>query len=381
MKTLSKLLLTCAVVSAAIAVVAFKYWDYVSNPWTRDGQVRAQVVQITPRVSGPIVKLSIKDNQFVKTGDLLFEIDPRTFKASLDQARANLDTTRDTINSLEKQVDASKATVDEYESKIQQRKIAVRGYTAGLADAKATLQRVNIAVKSGAVSIQDRDNAKARFDEAQARFDGAEADVIEAVAAKIQAEADLAKALAELGAAGEENAQLRAAKAAVRLAELNLEFSQVTAPVDGYVTNLNLRLGSQGVANQPALALVDVNSYWVDGFFRETLIGDIREGDRAVVTLMTYPDKPLEARVDSLGWGIAQDDGSTGFDLLPTISPTFEWIRLAQRVPVRVHLDEVPDDVKLRVGTTASVLVITGTAGKESKGGGVSIPAAPRPLQ
>jgi len=144
------------------------------------------------------------------------------------------------------------------------------------------------------------------------------------------------------------------------------------------VTNLNLRLGSQAVANQPVLALVDVNSYWIDGFFRENYIEDIRQGDRAIVTLMSYPDKPLEGRVDSLGWGIAQDDGSTGFDLLPNISPTFEWIRLAQRVPVRIHLDKVPEEVKLRVGTTASVLVMTGTSDSKSDKPAV---AAPRALQ
>jgi multidrug resistance efflux pump len=132
--------------------------------------------------------------------------------------------------------------------------------------------------------------------------------------------------------------------------------------VDGFVTNLNLRLGSQAVANQPALALIDVNSYWVDGFFRETAIAEIRSGDKAVVTLMTYPDQPLKGQVDSLGWGISQQDGSTGFELLPQVSPTFEWIRLAQRVPVRILLDEVPDNIALRVGTTASVLVRTGTA-------------------
>jgi multidrug resistance efflux pump len=86
-------------------------------------------------------------------------------------------------------------------------------------------------------------------------------------------------------------------------------------------------------------------------------VGDIEAGDRAVVTLMSYPDTPLEGQVDSLGWGIAQQDGSTGFELLPTVSPTFEWIRLAQRVPVRVQLKDVPEHIKLRVGTTASVLV------------------------
>ena len=180
------------------------------------------------------------------------------------------------------------------------------------------------------------------------------------------------------GALGASNPQLRASLAAVRQAELNLEFTRVRAPVDGYVTNLNLRLGSQAVANQPALALVDVNSYWIDGFFKENTIADIRAGDRALVTLMTYPDTPLEGRVDSLGWGIAQQDGSTGFELLPSISPTFEWIRLAQRVPVRIHLTDVPPDIALRVGTTCSVLVMTGTAGSEDQ---KPVPAAPKTLQ
>ena len=114
------------------------------------------------------------------------------------------------------------------------------------------------------------------------------------------------------------------------------------------------------------------------GYFRETLVGRIHAGDRAVITLMSYPHSPLIGVVDSLGWGIAQQDGSTGQDLLPSISPTFEWIRLAQRVPVRVHLEQVPEEVELRVGTTASVLVMTGAHGEESK---EPVPAAPRALQ
>ena len=172
---------------------------------------------------------------------------------------------------------------------------------------------------------------------------------------------------AQLVALGKSNPQLRAALAAVQQAELNLEFTKVRAPVDGYITNLTLRLGSQMVANQPMLALVDVNSFWVSGFFKENRIGDILGGERALVTLMTYPDKPLEGRVKSIGWGIAQQDGSKGVDLLPNINPTFEWIRLAQRVPVRIELTKVPRDIKLRVGTTCSVLVMTGTADNNSR--------------
>ena len=95
MKKFLKYFLTGAIVAVAVILVLFKYWDYVVNPWTRDGQVRAEVIQLTSRVSGPIVALPIRDNQFVKAGDLLFEIDPRTFQASLDQARAQLDETGD----------------------------------------------------------------------------------------------------------------------------------------------------------------------------------------------------------------------------------------------------------------------------------------------
>nr|WP_242523719.1 HlyD family secretion protein [Microbulbifer salipaludis] len=239
-----------------------------NNPWTRDGQVRAAVIQVTPNVSGQVVNVGVKDNQLVEQGTLLFEIDPRPFEARLEQARANL-----------------------------------AGVSAGVDEARASL-----------------------------------------------------------GEVGDANPSIRAARAALREAQLNVEFTRITAPANGYVTNLNLRVGSHAVANQPALALVDVDSFWIEGFFRETAIAHISPGDRAVVTLMGYPGRPIEGRVESIGWGIAQPDGATGRDLLPQIRPTFEWIRLAQRIPVKIALGELPDGVLLRVGTSASVQVLGGTA-------------------
>ncbi len=307
MSKLQRMLLSGAVVLVAIWVVLLKYWDYVTNPWTRDGQVRAQVIQITPRISGPIVNLPIEDNQLVKAGDLLFEIDPRTFQAAVEEAQADL-------QQAQVEVDETKDEAD--------RAMRVRKKDPGAMSEERLIGKQNAQRKAEAAVLS--------------------------------------------------------ADASLKNAQLNLEFTQVRAPVDGYVTNLNLRLGSQAVVNQPALALVDVNSFWVHGFFKENYIADMRPGDRAIVTLMSYPDTPLEGQVDSVGWGIAQTDGSTGYNLLPTISPTFEWIRLAQRVPVRVHLLDVPEEVKLRVGTTASVLVMTGTnAGIDT----TPVPPAPRPLQ
>jgi multidrug resistance efflux pump len=304
-KTYQKYLLTGAVVLIAVALVLFKYWDYVTNPWTRNGQVAAQVVQIAPRVTGPIVKLPIKDNQLLNRGDLLFEIDPRTFEAAVKQSRAELRSAK--VRALNAKEEAQRA-----------KRIRMRN--------------------PGAMSEEELETKKNT---------------------QRDAEASVLKF-----------------EAALEQAKLNLEFTLVKAPVDGYVTNLNLRLGTQAVADQPALALVDINSFWVQGFFRENSIANIRKGDRAIVTLMTYPDMPLEGRVDSLGWGIAQRDGSTGYNLLPNISPTFEWIRLAQRVPVRIHLVNVPAEIDLRVGVTCSVLVMTGTSGSETEKPPVAVPRA-----
>ena len=304
--TVLKTLISGLIVLVAIGIVLYKYWYYLTNPWTRDGQVHAQVIQINPRVSGPIVNLPIKDNQLVKAGELLFEIDPRTFQAAVDQAKADL----------------------------QQAQVEAK-------DAKEEADRArNIRKRDRGAMSQQQLERKANDQSA------AEAAV--------------------LGA----NAQLQQA-------QLNLEFTDVKAPVDGYVTNLNLRRGSQAIANQPALALIDINSYWIHGYFREDRIEGVKAGDRAIVTLMSYPDRPLEGQVDSLGWGIAQDDGSTGHNLLPNINATFEWIRLAQRVPVRVHLIDPPKDIPLRVGTTASVMVMTGDNSNSEK----PVPALPKALQ
>lgn len=371
-----RVLLTSLVVLVAVVMLLLRYRAYLHNPWTRDGQVRANVIQIAARVSGPIVSLPIVDNQFVQAGEPLFEIDPRTYRAALAEAEANLDRTRDQLQNLTEQVKATEAALAQSGSRIDQARSAIQSAQAQLVQAEADYDRATRLVERGNLSRRSLDEATAAQQVAQANLSAANARLLEAEAARTQAQAELARARAERGAPGEDNAQLRAAVAAVEQARLNLEFTRVRAPVDGYVTNLELRLGSQVVANQPALALVDVDSFWVHGFFRETVVSRIQPGHRSVVTLMGYPDIPLVGRVDSIGWGIAQSDGSTGANLLPQISPTFEWIRLAQRVPVKVVLETVPENVQLRVGTTASVLVMT-----DSDAQAAEVPGVPVPLQ
>ena len=285
--TLIKLILTLGVFAAAGWFGWQKWRAYFENPWTRDGQVRSQVVLVTPQVTGRVITIYVRDNQAVKKGDLLFEIDPSLYELKVRQAEAR----------LRRAEENAKALKIEYE---RVKKI--------------------YAQDPGAVSQKDLNRNRAGY----------------------------YKALADIDSARE----------SLNKAKLDLERTKVKAEVDGWVSNINFQVGSQAVANQPLLALVDRHTFWVFGFFREDQIDGIRIGDEARVTLMAYPDTPLKGRVESIAWGITPPDGNPGPNLLPKVNPVFQWIRLAQRIPVRIVLQRpLPAGVKLRVGMSASVLV------------------------
>ncbi len=364
MKNVEKIALTGAVVVLAVGLVTFKYLDYVRNPWTRDGQVRANVIAVAPRVTGPIVELPISDNQRVKAGDLLFRIDKRMFQAQFDQAKANLDNVLDQLSGLQQQVNAARASVEQSTAQVSQAEAQLEAANASAVQTESEYKRYEKLVQDGYTSRSNYDAALKNYQVANATRDQTAAALTQARASQAGAQAQLATAIARRGAEGDGNAQLRSAKASLESARLNLEFTEQRASVDGFVTNLNLRLGSQANANQPAMALVDENSFWVDAYFRETQIENVRAGDNAYITLMAFPKVVVPGRVDSLAWGISQQDGSTASNLLPVVQPSFEWIRLAQRIPVRIAIGDLPKGVTLRVGTTASVLVRGGSGEK-----------------
>ncbi len=288
MKLIIKLIVSLALFASAGYFGYNKYQDYFANPWTRDGQVRAHVIQVSPRVSGTITAINIIDNQFVKQGTLLFEIDKEPFLIKMAQTKAEL----------------------------QREKVNLRG-------AKIEYERVKkISLKDkGAVSQKDL----------------------------IRHEINYLKSMSKIDSIKEK----------LNSAKLNLSFTKIYASVDGYVSNINFQIGSQAVSNRPILALVDSNSFWVFGYFRETMLEDIKIGDKVKVTLMAYNDKPISGEVESIGWGIAHSDGNPGANLLPSIKPVFQWIRLAQRIPVRVKLYELPNGVELRFGLSASVKILS----------------------
>lgn len=278
-----KYLVTFVVIILAIVAALLMYARYVDRPWTRDAQVRANVVGIAPRVAGPIIQIPIKDNQAVKKGDLLFEIDPATFQAAVDNAAAIL----------------------------QQNE-------AALVQAQQDLQRQTQLYETKVNDLRDLQNA-------QDAAAGAQANVV-------------------------------AAQAILKTAQLNLQYTRVFAPVDGYLTNVNTSVGTYVNEGEQLLALVDSSSFWVAAYFKETQLKYIREGASARITMMGHPSQPFEGVVASLAWGIFLPDGST-VELLPEVSQTIDWVRLPNRFPVRIEIKGQPP-VPLRIGQTLSVSVL-----------------------
>ncbi|WP_309384736.1 HlyD family secretion protein [Cerasicoccus frondis] len=355
-----KLIASGVVVGVAVVSGLAFYLNFMRNPWTRDARVSADIVQIAARVSGPVVELAVADNQYVRKGDLLFCIDPRTFEANLEQATANYAIALDNYETRIQQVEVAKAQVVVAERNITQAQNAYEQAEAKIAKDKAELERQKAMLEQRATSQKSVEHAQASYD-ITVLGKASAADAIEQAKAGLeQAKANLGSARAQLGQEGDKNAMLRQARAALAIAKLNLEFTEVRAPVAGHVTNLSLRLGNDVGAGKPVLAIIDEGSFRINAYFQETDLNNVHPGNQATVTLMSYPDRPLKAYVESVGWGIFQADGSAGADMLPQVSPTFEWIRLAQRVPVHVRLLDPPADLPLRVGTTASVRVETG---------------------
>ena len=149
--------------------------------------------------------------------------------------------------------------------------------------------------------------------------------------------------------------------AALDLAKLNLARSTVRAPVDGYVTNLRLRPGDYATAGVTKVAVLDAASFWITGYFEETKIRQIRVGDQAHIMLMGF-DQPVTGHVESLGRGIQNSNDAPGHLGLPNVAATFSWVRLAQRIPVRIKIDRAPSGVELAAGMTATVEILASDA-------------------
>src|SRR5215472_16158282 len=211
MKPIVKIFATGVIGLAALGMIAYKYFDYIKYPWTRDGLVRAQVVQIATRVTGPLVRVPVQNNLLVKKGDLLFEIDPSTFQATVNLARAQLDNVHDVVQSLADQVAGLKSNLAQRQAEISQAKSEIESSTAEAENQRIIFERAKQLRVQGVNSQRDLDDAATTYDVAIARLSEARAKMSQMTAALAQAEDDLARGLADLGEPGPDNPRLRRA--------------------------------------------------------------------------------------------------------------------------------------------------------------------------
>jgi len=276
-------LITLATVALA-ALLTWAMWQaYMGAPWTRDGTVRVYVVTMAPEVAGRIVKLPVVDNQFVRKGDELFEIDPADYRIALEHAKAQA-----------------------------QRDTAAHDYARANQGRQTSLSREGFASEN----IYEQTTSTLHQSEATLALD----------------------------------------QAAIAKAQLDLSRTQIRSPVNGYVTNLLAQLGDYANVGQKIISVVDTDSFWVDGYFEETSLARIHDGDPATVKLMGY-SQVVRGHVGGVARGINVPNAQPDQAGLASVNPIFTWVRLAQRVPVRIHIDQVPDGVRLVAGMTATVQI------------------------
>jgi multidrug efflux system membrane fusion protein len=321
-------ILGVCIVAAALAVALYVTRLYYIYPRTDDAYVRANTVGIAPHVSGPIVELPVVDNQHVRQGTLLFVVDPRPYRAALEQAQAQLDLTNLQIKSLEDAVGAARAQQAQME--------ATEAYD------KQYLQRIQPLLGRHFVTANDVYNARTNYDAAQA--------------AVARARAQVAAAIKDLGQLGNVNARRQAAEAALENARLNVGYCYVRAPFDAYVTNLNIAVGQYANEGRQVMTLVDNRVWYVMANFRENFMSYIRPGMTVKVYLLSYPNRPFWGHVQGVGWALHQQNGAS-VEGLPQVEPTLNWVRLSQRFPVRIVLNPPSPDYPFRMGQTAVVTI------------------------
>jgi multidrug efflux system membrane fusion protein len=326
-RTWPAILLIVLVVVAAIAVI----WRVDTAPRTDDAYAYADTIGVSPEVSGKIVDLAVRDNQAVKQGDLLFEIDPRPYQYALMRAKAEL-------VQLDAQIPLTQRSVNAQTFGAAAAKSAVARAQAAANQASDTLARMAPLIAKGYVSADDLDRARTAQRSALAELTTAEAQAREAQAAVSSVDALVAQRSVLL--------------AEIATAQLNLEYATVRAPFDGRVVELRTSVGQYVSAQKPVFTLIDTRHWYVIANFRENELGRIRPGTHATVYLMSNTGIRFSGTVDSIGYGVDPQDGGATANGLPNIQRSINWVQVAQRFPVKILVDH-PDPQLFRLGTSA----------------------------
>lgn len=324
--TLTKLLIWIAAIIVIISGLAF-YWHHEKMyPSTDDAYVQAHIVHLASQVTGPVSKIYIKNNQVVQAKQRLFDIDPKPFEIAVNKAEAQLAQAKQNMHASQQAVSAAQADLAAKQSQ----------YNVTLKNSK----RVLILVSKGDMSKESGDKANN--------------DVAVAKAALNSAASQLHKAQAELGQQGNQNAAVREAAAAAAQAKLNLQHTHISAPTSGKLVNFDLRVGTMVQQGQNLFDLVNQTLWWAEANFKETQLDRIKDGQKASIIVDMYPHHHFIGTVQSISVGSGAE-----FSMLPPENATGNWVKVTQRFPVKVMIDQPSSQYPLRAGASATVTVDT----------------------
>ena len=386
------------IVSVGIPVAALMtglsvVYETTQYPRTDDAAVFANFIGIAPQVDGPISRLAVEDNAFIKQGGLLFEIDPRPYEYALQQARSDLSTlegeivdrTR-TVASQQSAVGAARANTESAAANVNRAAAAVQEAEANVASTKAALVRsqaelqyksndlhrlepllakqfvtvdqVNQASTAVTAQQQTVDQARSQVTAAEAQVIGARAQHEQAKAAAQQSRAQLSQSQQSVLTLEPLTAQREGKVAAIRAAEYNLNNARVYAPFDARVTNLTISQGAYAHTGQQVFTLIDTRVWWAVANFRETQLRHITPGMHADVYVLSRPSVRYDGVVDSVGFGVQPDSTLVGSfsTSLPDVQRSLNWVHLATRYPVRVRL-LAPKTEAFRLSESAVVII------------------------
>ncbi|HME11868.1 MAG TPA: HlyD family efflux transporter periplasmic adaptor subunit [Candidatus Acidoferrum sp.] len=385
--------LRIAIVSTAVVLGLVVIFETNRQPRTDDAEVMANFIGIAPQVEGPIMRLHVRDNQFVKQGDLLFEIDDRPYQYALENAiseqaalEGQIGDERRKIAALVSGVSVTKANIQGSEADVAQRAAAVEQARAdvlnaeqGVNRAKAewtysnnNLHRIEPLLAKQFVTVDQVDRARTSevaqaeaLKQASSQLQLAQAGLKSALAQHEQSQAALQQSKAQheqsvhaVTTLDPLTTQRGARLSAVRTAQYNLNNCKVYAPFDARVTNLTISEGAYAHVGQQVFILIDARTWWAIGNFREGSLRHIEPGMPADVYVLSKPDVRFSGTVDSVGFGVTPDADVFGTlsSGLPDAQRTLNWVHLASRYPVRVRVKDPPPDL-FRVGESAVVII------------------------
>jgi multidrug resistance efflux pump len=332
-------LITLAAIIVAVPL-CWLMWDaYVGAPWTRDGTVRAYVVTMAPQVAGQIAELPVADNQFVHKGDLLMVIDPTNYKIAVELADAAVQQAQANVQNIDAQLTVQQAQIGENQAQVDAAQAALTFGQQQAQRYKDLAER-----EAGTIQMEQQTEATVRQNEAALRT---------AQSALTLAQRQIDTLNAQRSSA---EAAIAQASAQRNQAQVNLERTRIVSPVNGYVTNLEAQLGDYVNVGVNTIAVIDADSFWLDGYFEETNLARIQVGDPARIRLMGYR-QIIRGHVGSIARGINVPNAQSNQQGLASVNPIFTWVRLAQRVPVHIRIDAVPKGVQLVAGMTATVQI------------------------